>query len=114
MNVTALDPDSKSSGRQLARLSIAAAFLSCTVNCLFSQLALRAGSQLVGFGWLVDWASLALVLAGVVLGAVALVSAWRRKSSDTAAIAAIGLILNLGILFVIAWYFAIIRPAASQ
>ena len=114
MNATAPDPDSKSSGRQLARLSIAAAFLSCTVNCVFSQLASRAGSQLIAVGWLVDWASLAVVVTGVVLGVIASVGGWRRRSSDTAAIAAIGLVLNLGILFVVAWYFAVVRPAPAE
>jgi hypothetical protein len=110
--------DSSSRARQLARLSIVAAFFSCTLNCVFSQLASRVGSQLGGYGWLVDWTSLAVVVAGVVLGAIALVSGWRRNwrhsSSDTVAIAVIGLVLNLGILFVVFWYFAVVRPAAVE
>jgi hypothetical protein len=122
MNAIQPDPDAKtldatsldahSRARQLARLSIAAAFLSCTLNCVFSQVASRVGSQLGAYGWLVDWVSLAIVLAGVALGAIGLVGGWRRKSSNTAAIAVIGLVLNLGILFVVVWYFAVVRPAA--
>jgi len=108
------DADSRSRERLLARLSILAVFLSCSLNCVFSQLASRAASQLVFLGSLVDWTSLALVLAGVALGAVGLAGAWRRKSRDTAAIAAIGLVLNLGILLLVAWYFAVIRPAATS
>jgi len=107
------DADTRSSPRRLARLSIAAAFLSCTLNCVFSQLASRAGSWLGSYGWLVDWSSLAVVLAGVVLGAIGLSGGLRRKSADTATIAAIGLVLNLGILLIVAWYFAVIRPQAN-
>jgi hypothetical protein len=106
--------DGNSTARQLARLSIVAALVSCTLNCVFSQLASRVGSQLGAYGWLVDWTSLAIVLAGVVLGAIGLVGGWRRKSSDTTAIAVIGLVLNLGILFVVVWYFAVVRPAAVE
>lgn len=101
----------RSAARQWARWSVLAAFVSCSLNCVFSQLAART-ARLAPYGWLVDWASLAVVLAGVALGAAALASGWRRSSRDTAAIAAIGLVLNLGILLIVAWYFAMIRPAA--
>ena len=110
LDVTSLDAHSRA--RQLARLSIAAAFLSCTLNCVFNQVASRVGSQLGAYGWLVDWTSLAIVLAGGALGAIGLVGGWRGKSRDTATIAVIGLVLNLGILFVVVWYFAVVRPAA--
>jgi hypothetical protein len=107
------DPESRSTARRLARLSIAAAFGSCTLNCVFSQLASRKGSWLGPYGWLVDWTSLAVVVAGVTLGAIELRGGLRRKSADTATIAAIGLVLNLGILLIVAWYFAVIRPQAN-
>jgi hypothetical protein len=106
----ASDADFRSTARRLARLSVVAAFLSCTVNCIYSQLASRAGSWLGPYGWLIDWSSFAIVLAGVVLGACGLAGGLRRKSADTATIAAIGLVLNLGILFVVIWYFAVVRP----
>ncbi|MEX2174668.1 MAG: hypothetical protein WD872_09925 [Pirellulaceae bacterium] len=98
--------------RQLARASIAAAFVSCTLNCVFSQIAARAGAGPGRLGWLVDWSSLLVVLAGIAVGIAALAGGLRRKSLDTATIAAIGLVLNLGIVFVIVWYFAVVRPAA--
>jgi hypothetical protein len=92
-------------------MSILAAFLSCTLNCVFSQLAARSGDLLGRFGWLCDWSSLALVLAGVGCGAAGLAGGIRRKSPDTAMIAVIGLTLNLGVIFVVVWYFAVVRPA---
>ena len=113
MNPQVPDADARSTLRRLARLSIAAAFLSCTLNCVFSQLASRASSWLESYGWLVDWSSLAVVLAGVVLGAIGLRGGLRRKSADTTTIAGIGLVLNLGILLIVAWYFAVIRPQAN-
>ena len=106
-------PESRSVARHLARLSIAAAFVSCSLNCVFSQLVARAGAGLAPYGWLVDWSSLALVLAGAIFGAIAVWSGFRKGSFDTAAIAAIGLVLNLGILFVVVCYFAVVRPAAA-
>ena len=113
MNSQAPDADARSTPRHLARLSIVAAFLSCTLNCVFNQLASRAAAWLGSLGWLVDWSSLTIVLAGVVLGAIGLAGGLRRKSADTATIATIGLVLNLGILFVVIWYFAVVRPAAG-
>jgi hypothetical protein len=114
MSGSAQDADFRSRERQFARLSILAAFLSCSLNCVFSQLVSRAAGSLASYGWLVDWISLAMVVAGVGLGLTGLTGGWRRQSRDTAAIAAIGLALNLGILALVAWYFAVIRPAAGE
>ncbi len=110
MNASPSDHDAGSWARQLARISVVAAFLSCTLNCVFSQVASRAGPALGSFGWLVDWSSLLVVLAGATLGVLGIVGGWRRKSPDTQAIAAIGLVLNLGIVFVVVWYFTMVRP----
>ena len=107
---TAADHDAGSWGRQLARLSVLAAFLSCTINCVFSQVASRAGDWLGRFGWLADWSSLLVVFAGATLAVVGIVRGRRSGSLDTQAIAAIGLALNLGILFVVVWYFTVVRP----
>jgi hypothetical protein len=52
---------------------------------------------------------LLVVIAGMVLGAAGLASGWRRRSVDTMTIAGIGLVLNSGIVFVVVWYFAVIR-----
>ena len=110
----AADPDSRSLPRQLARLSSLAALVSCSLNCVFSRLAAGEGGRWWSFGWLVDWSSLLIVLAGVACGLIGLVGGLRRKSPDTAVIAAIGLVLNLGIVFVVVWYFAVLRPAAGR
>jgi hypothetical protein len=103
------DLDAGSWGRQFARLSVLAAFLSCTLNCVFSQVASRAGPTVGRFGWLVDGSSLLVVIAGVTLGVMGVLGGRRRRSLDTQAIAAIGLVLNVGILFVVVWYFTIVR-----
>ena len=104
------DHDAGSRARLVARLSILAAFLSCTLNCVFSQVAARAGNWLGRFDWLVGWSSLLIVLLGVTLGAMGLVGGWRRKSPETQVIAGLGLALNFGIVFVVVWYFAVVRP----
>jgi hypothetical protein len=103
------DVDVRSWSRQLARWSVLAAFLSCTLNCVFNQLASRAAAALGQFDAVVGWASLLVVLAGIVLGAVSLTGGWRRRSVDTMVIAGIGLVLNGGIVFVVVWYFTMIR-----
>jgi hypothetical protein len=36
----------------------------------------------------------------------------KHKSPDDGLLSAAGLTLNLGIVFVIIWYFAVVRPAA--
>jgi hypothetical protein len=104
------DFDLHSRGRLLARLSVVAALLSCACNCVFSQLASRIGSSLGQFGGIVDWSSLAIVLAGLGCGVAAIAAGVRRKSPDTTMIAAIGVILNGGILFFVVLYFAVLRP----
>jgi hypothetical protein len=88
---------------------VLAAILSCSLNCVFNQLTARGAESLQPFGGLVSGGSLAVVLAGIGLGVAALLGGWRNKSLDTAAIAIIGLVLNLGIVFVIIWYFAVVR-----
>jgi hypothetical protein len=103
------DRGARSWSRQLARWSVLAAFLSCTLNCVFNQLTARAAQSLGRFEGLVGWTSLLVVIAGMVLGAAGLASGWRRRSVDTMTIAGIGLVLNSGIVFVVVWYFAVIR-----
>lgn len=103
------DHDAGSRARMLARLSIVAAFVSCTLNCVFGQVAARAGDWLGRFDWLVGWSSLLIVLAGVTLGVVGILGGRRRKSVDTQIIAGLGLLLNLGIVFVVVWYFTVLR-----
>ncbi len=101
--------DARTWSRQLARGSILAAFLSCTLNCVFNQLASRAAATLGRFDGLIDWTSLLMVLAGMALGVAGMLGGWRRKSPDTMVIAGIGLVLNGGIVFMVIWYFTIVR-----
>ena len=113
MNEQKIDRDHKSVGRRLSRASVLAAFISCALNCVISQLAARL-AWVAAYVGLVDWLSLGVVLAGAACGVSGLVLGLRRKSPDTVIIASIGLLLNLGILFVVIWYFAIIRPATAS
>jgi hypothetical protein len=103
------DVEMRSWGRQLARWSVLAAFLSCTLNCVFNQLGARAAASLGQFDKAVGWTSLLMVIAGAALGVAGLASGWRRRAVDTMVIAGIGLVLNGGIVFVVVWYFTMIR-----
>lgn len=107
------DADSRSAARWLGRLSILCVFVSCTLNCVFSQLAATSVEGKTWAGGLVDWSSLAIVSVGIGLGVAGVVGGFKRRSLDTALIAAIGLVLNLGIVFVVVWYFAMVRPTVT-
>ena len=111
-SLPASDAESRSVARWWARLSILCAFVSCTLNCVFSQLVSKGGAGKELAGAVMDWSSLALVLVGVGLGLAGVVGGLKRRSPDTAVIAAIGLVLNLGIVFVVVWYFTMVRPAS--
>jgi hypothetical protein len=104
------DTDARSPGRQLARLAVVAALVSCSLNCIVNQLAFRGIPALRGYGGLTSGISLAIVVLGIGLGIAGLIGGLRRRSTDTAVIAAIGLVLNLGIVFVVVWYFTLVRP----
>lgn len=104
------DAESRSAARWLARLSILCVFVSCTLNCVFSQLASRASVARGVAGSVIDWMSLAIVVVGIGLGLAGVAGGLRRRSLDTAVIGGIGLLLNLGIVFVVVWYFALVRP----
>jgi predicted MFS family arabinose efflux permease len=114
--VTAPTPDSdpRSLSRQLARVAVIAALVSCSLNCVFNQLTARGAESLRGYGDLVSGGSLVAVLVGIGLGTAGLVGGLRNRSLDTAVIAVIGLVLNLGIVFVVVWYFALHRPELLQ
>jgi hypothetical protein len=106
------DANSRSAARWLGRLSILCLFVSCTLNCVFSQLVAKSVAGKALAGAVVDWSSLAIVGVGIGLGLAGLVGGLKRRSVDTAVIGAIGLVLNLGIVFVVVWYFSMVRPAA--
>ena len=54
-----------------------------------------------------------VVVAGVAFGVVGLVAGIQRKSFDTSAIAIVGLLLNLGILFVMFWGLYVLSLAGN-
>ena len=101
-------------GRWPARLSILAAYICFTLTCTFQQLTAKQKPDEV---WLlnqmVGWVSLLFVAGGIGLGVYGLVQGIKRRS-QTAGIAAIGLVLNLGIVFVMLWFLWMFRRAAVE
>jgi hypothetical protein len=96
--------DAHTLGRWLARGSAMAAFVCFTLNCVLKQLLFKDGVP-GGSVWnqVVGNLSMLVVLGGVVLGILGLIAGIRRGSRDTAGVAIIGLVLNLGIVFVTLW-----------
>jgi bacteriorhodopsin len=92
-------------GRWAARLSIIAAFVCFTLMCTIQQL--TAKDELKGtVAWVyysVSVLASSFVFLGIVAGFYGLMVGLKRKSTDTIGIAAIGLVLNLGIVGLVAW-----------
>lgn len=102
--------ESRSWSRMLARLSIVAAMLCLSMNCVFNQLTAKSDpASMLGWNRIVGTCSIAVVVLGVLMGLFAMVRGIQRRSTDTATIAAIGLVLNLGIIFVTIWALSIVR-----
>jgi len=101
-------------GRWAARLSILAAYICFTLTCTFHQLTAKQKADEV---WLlnqiVSWVSLLFVFGGIGLGVYGLIQGIRQRS-QTAGIAVIGLVLNLGIVFVMLWFLWMFRKAAVE
>lgn len=124
MNAAKTDPSPPASaapdertppGRWAARLSIMAAFVCFTLMCSFQQLTAKTPLDAVRWLYLVlNCVAMAVVLGGVVLGGYGLAIGLRRRSLDTAGIAVIGLVLNLGIVFVVVWGWWLIRQVGPQ
>ncbi|MDX1948246.1 MAG: hypothetical protein SFU86_22840 [Pirellulaceae bacterium] len=114
MTSPAIDPESQTLARYLARGSALAALVSCALNCLFVRLTGGPTGRWWSLAWLSDWTSLAIVLAGIGCGCAGIVLGVRRRSADTALIASIGLVLNLTIVFVMVWFYASARPAGEN
>ena len=95
--------------RVLARLSIVSAFACFTFNCVASQLSQRHAG---GLRWLLLAASVlstAIVIGGVGLGGYAVWTGLRKRDTDTWMIGPIGLLMNLGILFVMGIMMLVLR-----
>lgn len=104
------DPDARSWPRQAARLSIAAAYVCFTFSCVLNQLFLKPTSGDASWPRLVvDSVSFSIVLGGIVLGIQGVRGGLRQKSNQTAIIAFIGLLLNLGIVLLVLWGVWVLR-----
>lgn len=96
--------DSHSWPRWLARASLMAAFLCFAMNCVLMQVTSKQQPQETQLASaIVGWSSLAVVIAGLVVGVVAGVYGWKSRDRDTLVIAALGAALNGGIVLVMLW-----------
>ena len=102
----------RSAPRWAARGSLLAAFICFAMNCVFMQLTserpveeTRLANTIVGAS------SLAVVFAGLIAGGWALALSIRGCWRDTAMIAAMGLLLNGGIVLLTVWMLYQIRAA---
>lgn len=59
----------------------------------------------------VSTAGVALLVSGVVLGLISLAAAIRQRNYDTGVIAVIGILVNGGVLALIAWWLLVVRPS---
>lgn len=82
------------------------------MNCVFMQLTRRQlPSETELANQIVGWASMAVVIAGIVAGAAAFVGGRKERSRDTLVMAAIGMLLNGGIVLVTLWMLYLIEAA---
>ena len=90
--------------RWAARGSLASAFVCFAMNCVFMQLTRRQlPSETDLANQLVGWGSLGVLIAGVVAGVAAIVGATGDRNRETLALAALGLLLNGGVIGVMLW-----------
>lgn len=97
--------------RHLARLSMIAAVLCFLSQVGHAQLTAKEKDP----GWtardrVAAGVGISLLISGAVLGAAGLAGAVRTKNYDTGVIAVIGLVINVGVLTLLAWYMLVIRP----
>ena len=115
MVTSAAIDDSRTPARYAARMSVIAAFVCFTLNCVLNQFILKQ-QPASGKAWnlVVGSVSTLVVLGGIGLGIYGLVAGWRRRSLDTAMIALLGILLNLGILAVMAWALYVLSLARGM
>ena len=102
--------DSRSWGRFLARTSIMAAMLCCTMNCVLNQWTAKRLEQQIDLARIVvDYGSAAVIATGLACGLAGLVLGLRKKSTDTTIMGCLGLILNGGIVFVVWWGMTVLK-----
>ncbi|HUE74930.1 MAG TPA: hypothetical protein VMP01_28950 [Pirellulaceae bacterium] len=100
--------------RWAARASLAAAFVCFAMNCVFMQLTRRQlPSETELANQIVGWASLAVLIAGIIAGAAAIIGGWKEPRRETLVLAAMGILLSGGIIGVTLWLLYQISQAAS-
>lgn len=97
--------------RHLARLSMIAAVLCFLSQVAYAQLSAKEKNP----AWsstdrVVAAVGIGLLFSGVALGGGALFGAVRTRNYDTGVIAVIGLVINGGVLALLAWYVLVVRP----
>jgi len=99
--------------RWVARLSLVAAFVCFSANCVSNRLLWTQGGT--GFAptlsAVISILTSLCVLVGVALGVAGIVLGRRARQSETTMLAVIGLLLNLGIIGVTVWVLWVLRAA---
>ena len=96
--------------RLAARYCVISFFVCITMNCVVSNLLLKdpqPGRE--GLWSAAEIAASLIIASGVLSGLAGLIFGMRRKSQDTIWIAAIGLFLHGGLLFVAWWLVGVLR-----
>ena len=96
--------------RLAARYCVISFFVCITLNCVASNLLLKdpqPGRE--GLWTAADIAASLIIASGVLSGIAGLIFGLRQKSQDTIWIAAIGLFLHGGLLFVAWWLVGVLR-----
>ena len=100
--------------RWAARGSLLAAFVCFAMNCVFMQLTRKQlPSETELANQIVGWSSMAVVIAGLVAGAAAFVGGWKERSRETMVMAAMGVLINGGIVLITLWLLNQINEVAS-
>lgn len=99
--------------RLAARFSNVAALACFSINCIANRILFNMPGHDPAWDWIVGVLSSGCVFSGIAMGVYGLINGWRRKNSETATIAAIGLMMNLGIAAVTLWILTLLKEKAS-
>jgi len=99
--------------RWVARLSIVAAFVCFSANCVGNRIlwTQRAEEFAPLLSQVISIATSLIVLVGVGLGIAGIVLGRRGKQPETTVLGVIGLVLNLGIIGVTVWVLWVLSAA---
>jgi hypothetical protein len=100
--------------RWASRASLLSAFVCFAMNCVFMQLTRKQlPSETELANQIVGWTSIAVVIAGLVAGGAAFLGGWKAHGRETMFMAALGILLNGGIVLVTVWLLYKIAQVAS-